>query len=187
MVQANSDDDAPNGLAAALLGYGKTQNPYGSGLGAVLSGVSPRDANPNLGGSLISGSSPDGNSSAGSSMPDEQSPVAAPMDDSGIGELAKTLAQLYEAGKFRSGYLSKISGAVSYARLSAGAANDTIVVGLRDIDWYENSPFHDHQPQQEGSLIDWRQVDWSKYGADEGVPPETVMRKFLISAMNPGD
>lgn len=176
------DEEQPEGLAAGLLGTKPNSMPD-FGLGAMLSQM------PNSGSVSIAAEDPaqGGDAKNGDNAIDAGKLQVAPASDPSTGEWDKMLAQLYEAGKFKSGYLSKIFGSVDYANLSAESLNSTFTVGLRDIEFYEEDPFNDHQPDQQGSVIDWRQVDWSKYGAAEGVPPETVMRRFLTSALNSGD
>ena len=74
---------------------------------------------------------------------------------------------------------------MDYANLSAGAADTTFQVGLQDIEYYEEIGMH--KPDQQGSVIRWNQVDWSKYGAGKGLAPEQVMRNFLKAADSPDD
>jgi hypothetical protein len=182
MFQFGADEQPLDGLAAALLGNNHPQGLQGVGLGATLSqqAQSPDIANAGPGGSTNG----QGGNADGDPDTSKSGPTAEPTDDSVSGEWGKMLAQLYEAGKLRSGYLGKIFGSVDYANLAEGAANTSISVGLGDIQNFEQTG--DHYISQQGSLINWRLVDWSKYGADKQLPPETVMKNFLSSAMNSG-
>ena len=179
MFQFGTDDDEqPDGLAASLSGA-KPNSMTDFGLGATLSQV-PNSGNvaPATGDTMNAGG--DASGAADSDAPTDK-PEAAPADDSGAGEWGKMPVQLYEAGKFKSGYLSKIFGSVNYANLAENSLNTSMQVGLDDIRTFEYSDGLHGNPQ--GSVINWRLVDWSKYGAEIGIPPATVMRNFLRAAM----
>ena len=176
MFQFGTDEDEQQeGLHAGLLGTKPNSMPD-FGLAATLSRM------PNSGDVSLAGNpAPDSRDKGSDDALDTSKAEAAPAEDPATGEWGKLLAQLYEAGKFRSGYLSKIFGSVDYANLGAEGANTSIMVGLGDIENFEQ--VGDHFMSMQGSLIDWRRVDWSKYGADQKLPPETVMRNFFRAAM----
>lgn len=182
MFQMGMDDEPPDGMAAALLGSNGVTGVPVSGLGATLM---PNVGITDTGQGDTAGGQNAATDNAGSTTPAEQAPTADPAGDSGGGEWGKMLAQLYEAGRFRSGYLGKIFGSVDYANLAEGTMNTSMEEGLGDIQFFED--VGDHSPYIQLSLINWRLVDWSKYGADEHLAPETVMRNFLQSAMASGN
>lgn len=98
-------------------------------------------------------------------------------------ELAKMLGQVLEAAKTGTGLLGKIFSAKDAAQLSVSLLNDTIVIGLRDISWYQQVGLH--LPSMQGSLVDWSQVNWSKW--DTGGSPEQTMSNLFRAAMKEND
>ena len=98
-------------------------------------------------------------------------------------DAASSLGQLIETGVWGRSFLSDLLTAYNYGMLSAQLLQTTIAVGCNDLQAYRLTDGL-HNVQQQGSLINWGQVDWSRY--DNGGTCESVMENLFNAVQSSG-
>ncbi|ALO36201.1 hypothetical protein CMT41_16785 [Colwellia sp. MT41] len=94
------------------------------------------------------------------------------------------IAQLLEAYKTQTSVLIAVQNGYNLGSISAGILKNTLLLGLRDIEYFQQVNMHIVSAQ--GSVIAWQnlRIDWNQYGARNSTP-EQVLQNFINGVNKP--